>query len=69
MRTLNLAEHYYWRARQDHGSVLSDYFFSLGNRWQKYGVARLCARCERPCKIAGAEEPSRFICCDFIRKP
>jgi len=69
MRTLNLVNHYYWLSRQNHGSALSDYFYSIAARWNKYGVSKLCARCERPCKIAGAEEPSRFICCDFIRKP
>jgi len=68
MDALKQSRHYFTLARHDHGSVLADLFFSLGNRWKKYGVLPMCENCRNTCKMAGADQPNEIVCYKFEKK-
>jgi hypothetical protein len=53
---------YFRLARQEHGTAIGDFYYSLAEREDVHGVSGTCADCARRCKVAGVNGVSSFWC-------
>jgi len=62
MRKSARVKRYFRKAREEHGTALGEFYYSLAERESAYGVCGTCAECARRCKVAGVNGVSSFWC-------
>jgi hypothetical protein len=66
MRKSGRARRYLRLARQEHGTALGEFYYSLADRDITYGVSGTCGDCPKRCKVSGVSGASSFYCGDKI---
>jgi hypothetical protein len=57
---------YFRKAREQHGTDLGDFYYSLAERESVFGVSGTCSDCPKRCKVHGVPGVSSFWCGDKI---